>query len=89
MRSRTLMLIGFAAGYILGARAGRERYLQISRLARSAWTSDTARRMRDQAGKAAGQVSHKAAEVVHLAGHRSSNDGAQDGDLTAPASMFP
>ncbi len=29
-------VVGFAVGYILGARAGRERYEQIARLARAA-----------------------------------------------------
>jgi len=29
MMSKTSLLIGFAAGYVLGSRAGRERYEQI------------------------------------------------------------
>lgn len=32
VRSRTGLLIGFAAGYYLGCRAGRERYDQIRRV---------------------------------------------------------
>lgn len=34
MRYKLTFAVGFAAGYTLGARAGRERYEQISRLAR-------------------------------------------------------
>ena len=34
MFSKTSLLVGFAAGYVLGARAGRERYEQISAGAR-------------------------------------------------------
>ena len=34
MFSKSSLLIGFAAGYVLGARAGRERYEQISAGAR-------------------------------------------------------
>lgn len=29
MMSKTSLLLGFAAGYVLGSRAGRERYEQI------------------------------------------------------------
>jgi hypothetical protein len=35
MPSKTTFLAGFATGYVLGARAGRERYEQIMRSARS------------------------------------------------------
>jgi hypothetical protein len=34
MRFKATFVIGFAAGYTLGAKAGRERYEQISRIAR-------------------------------------------------------
>lgn len=34
MRYRTIFLAGLAVGFVLGARAGRERYEQIARLAR-------------------------------------------------------
>ena len=34
MRYRVTFIAGFAAGFIIGARAGRERYEQIVRLAR-------------------------------------------------------
>jgi len=34
MRYKLTFVIGFAAGYTLGAKAGRERYEQISRAAR-------------------------------------------------------
>ncbi|MEU3162989.1 YtxH domain-containing protein [Streptosporangium sp. NPDC006930] len=33
MRYRLMLGVGFAVGYILGSRAGRERYEQIKRLA--------------------------------------------------------
>ena len=36
MRYRTIFLAGLAVGFVLGARAGRERYEQIARLARKA-----------------------------------------------------
>lgn len=34
MRYKATFLVGFAAGYTLGARAGRERYEQIRRMSR-------------------------------------------------------
>ena len=33
MKLPTSLLIGFAAGYVLGSKAGRERYEQIRRMA--------------------------------------------------------
>lgn len=33
MRFRIGMVVGFVAGYVLGSRAGRERYEQIKRMA--------------------------------------------------------
>ncbi|MGC5011398.1 YtxH domain-containing protein [Streptosporangium sp. DT93] len=33
MRYRMMFCVGFAAGYVLGSRAGRERYEQIKQLA--------------------------------------------------------
>lgn len=35
MLSRTTFIAGFGAGYVLGARAGKARYEQIAKLARS------------------------------------------------------
>ncbi len=33
-------LVGAAAGYVLGARAGKQRYEQIKRVSRQVWTSE-------------------------------------------------
>ena len=48
-------LVGFAAGYYLGARAGRERYEQLSAMAR-----------RVRRSEAFGTVSERARAVVDL-----------------------
>lgn len=37
MRGRILLCVGLAAGYVLGARAGRERYEDIKRAASKLW----------------------------------------------------
>ncbi|TSE00080.1 hypothetical protein FOS14_09705 [Skermania sp. ID1734] len=39
------LLIGVAAGYVLGARAGRARYEQISKTARAVSTSPVTRKL--------------------------------------------
>jgi len=66
MRTRVTLLVGFAAGYVAGARAGRERYEQMVKLGRKATESPAVRKATRAAGgkateltKAAGQ---KAAE---------------------------
>lgn len=37
--SKLALIVGLAAGYVLGARAGRERYDQIVKGAQSVWSS--------------------------------------------------
>ena len=44
------MLVGGAAGYVLGARAGRERYEQIKRWALQARKHPAVAQLADQAG---------------------------------------
>ena len=56
MRYRFTFVAGFAAGYVLGARAGRERYDQIRNLSQRAAGSPPVQ-------KATGAVSAKAAEL--------------------------
>ncbi len=47
MRYRASFFTGLAAGYVLGARAGRERYEQIQRAARSVANNPQVRRAGD------------------------------------------
>ena len=77
MSFKTGIFIGFAAGYVLGSKAGRERYDQIRRTAEKAWGSGPAEKLRSTAAVAAGDVGHKAVEAVkHL--RPGSGDGAED-----------
>ncbi|MGE9807183.1 MULTISPECIES: protoporphyrinogen oxidase [unclassified Janibacter] len=46
-------LIGAAAGYVLGARAGHERYLQIKRASQQLWSSEPVQAQVAQAKHAA------------------------------------
>lgn len=44
MRGKLLLVVGLAAGYVLGARAGRERYEDIKRVADKFWNSPRVQR---------------------------------------------
>ena len=47
-RFRTGLIVGFGIGYVLGTKAGRERYEQIASAARAAWDSQPAEKMRSE-----------------------------------------
>jgi hypothetical protein len=68
MRTRFGFLIGFGAGYVLGAKAGTQRYEQLKRLYDNLASSQSVRQARGRAKEAAGtglgQAKDKAAESV-------------------------
>ncbi|AAZ54909.1 hypothetical protein JCM3263A_10440 [Thermobifida fusca] len=68
MRYRIVFIAGFAIGYILGAKAGRERYEQIARAARSLVENPTVRetadRVRSQVTDASKTVYDKLSEKL-------------------------
>lgn len=64
MFSKTSLLVGFAAGYVLGSRAGRERYEQIKAGATRVAQNPKVQAAADQAKDAVGQ---QAATVVDAA----------------------
>ena len=63
MRARITFLAGFAVGFVAGARAGRERYEQMVKLARKATENPTVQ----QATRTAGA---KATELTKAAGQK-------------------
>jgi len=63
--SRLLVVSVGAAAYVLGARAGRERYDQISALARSLWRDPRVQKTASQAADVVRDQAPKAGE--HLA----------------------
>ena len=63
MRTRITFLAGFAVGFVVGARAGRERYEQMVKLGRKAVENPTVQ----QATRAAGS---KATELSKAAGQK-------------------
>jgi hypothetical protein len=68
MRTRVTFLTGFAAGYVLGSRAGRERYEQIRRAASafagSPAVQSAASSLQHQAGDALVTAKDKAADAL-------------------------
>ena len=69
MRYRVTFLTGFAAGFVVGARAGRERYEQLRKLARQ--TADNpavqqaAAAVQAKAAGLASNATHKVAGQLH------------------------
>ena len=68
MRTKATFLAGFATGYVLGSRAGRERYEQIRRagkaLAANPAVARTTNSLQHQAGDALSTARDKAASAV-------------------------
>jgi hypothetical protein len=86
MRSRLGFLFGLGIGYVLGAKAGRERYEQLNRLYENLKASPQFRRAtgraKDAVGTSLGQAKDKAAEGVAKITGRSGDD--QPGLSVAP-----
>jgi hypothetical protein len=85
------MVVGAAVGYVLGAKAGRERYDQITASARQLLDKPQVKRVVDSApgdlGARLEQVANKAADKVHEAGDKvaatgSDTTGATTGTTT-------
>jgi SLT domain-containing protein len=83
------LLIGGAVGYVLGTRAGRERYEQIKNQAQSLWTNpkvqEKATRAQDFAKEKAPVVKDKAADAAAAAKSKVSGD-SQDQSASYPTS---
>jgi hypothetical protein len=54
MRGRMGLFIGMGAGYVLGTKAGRERYVQLKRLYENLMASPAVRQAKTKAKNAAG-----------------------------------
>jgi hypothetical protein len=89
------MAVGAAVGYVLGAKAGRERYEQIAASARQFMDKPQVKRVMESApgnlGARMEQVANKAADAVHQAGDKVAPSGAGTGSSAdaGPATSTP
>ncbi|WP_202124832.1 YtxH domain-containing protein [Actinomadura physcomitrii] len=71
MKSRMMFMAGAAVGYVLGTKAGRERYEQIKRLSRQVSANpnvqEAAGMLRAKGGQFAGAARGKAGEMASTA----------------------
>jgi hypothetical protein len=101
MKKLSVLVVG-AAGYVLGSRAGRERYEQIKRQATKAWNkpvvqdaADTVEQAvkstaSDVGSKIADAASDAGSKVVHkVKGDKSAEAAEVDADDPASENMFP
>jgi hypothetical protein len=64
MAGKLSMLVGFGAGYLLGARSGRERYDQIVAKAQELWRDPRVQEKAEQAQHLAQEKAGQATEAV-------------------------
>jgi SLT domain-containing protein len=70
-------LVGFGAGYVLGARAGRERYDQIAGKAQEMWSDPRVQAKADQAQQLVMEKADQAQQVVkEKVGEKTSSNGS-------------
>ena len=70
-------LVGFGAGYVLGARAGRERYDQIAGKAQEMWSDPRVQAKADQAQQLVMEKADQAQQVVkEKVGEKTSGNGS-------------
>ncbi len=65
MRGKLVLLVGIGIGYVLGARAGRERYEEIKRAVRGFWNDP---RVKQQVQNVEDFARDKAPDVVDFLG---------------------
>lgn len=64
MRYRITFIAGLAIGYVLGAKAGKERYEQIARATRRVVDSPTAKKAASRVGEGLSTVGEKVGEKL-------------------------
>ena len=74
MRGRFIFIAGVGVGYVLGTRAGRERFDQMVAATRKFWESPTVQEaagvVQAQAGRLYGEGKHMVADQAHKLRHR-------------------
>jgi hypothetical protein len=81
MRIKLGFLVGFGAGYVLGAKAGTERYEQLRRLYGNLISSP---QFREASGKAKGAASEGVQKVTEAVREKRGDDTHPSGLTVAP-----
>ncbi len=80
MLGRLTWVVGFGAGYVLGARAGRERYDQIAGRAQELWSDPRVQERAGQAQQVVKEKADRAQQLVTRNGSGKSNGNGADSD---------
>jgi hypothetical protein len=86
--AKTRFVVGFAAGYVLGARAGKERYEQIKRLAARVQHDPRVQSTVDQAKHQAVDAAAHAKEAAMDKAKDKVADLRHGGEQTPPAGTY-
>jgi hypothetical protein len=74
MRFKAAFAVGIAAGYVLGARAGRKRYDQIARISKSIWRQPVVQHTADAVQTQATNLGAQARQAVQQRAGSMSHD---------------
>jgi hypothetical protein len=75
MRYRLTFITGLAVGYVLGTKAGRERYEQLRAWAQQVTRNPAVRNTAESAGQTGGQIAAKARDRVRALRERREKAG--------------
>lgn len=98
MKGKMLLVVGAGAGYVLGARAGRERYEQIMHWVRSKWedpaVQEKVTEVQDTVKEKAPEMQHKVSDAASAAAEKAKAKVGRDQqrtevDADVPGGAFP
>ena len=76
MRGKLGIAVGLAAGYLLGTRAGRERYQQLTASAKRLADDPSVQRLQEELNGLFGSASQRVADTASTTVHRVSDQAA-------------
>ena len=83
MKFRTGLAVGLGVGYVLGARAGRERYDQLKKAYNSVRSNETVRKVTSSADRSAAKVRRAAGQGLVTASDRIKERAESNGSAKA------
>ena len=87
MRGKLMFISGLAAGFVLGSRAGREKYEEIRESAKKVWESPTVQEAAGVAQAQANKLYTEGKDKISQSklGEKLHSSSASDNSLTAPS----